>query len=1556
MSKKIIGKVLSIVLSAAMVMTSVVPSYAAQEETFETYGTEVIEETDDAVSEETEEVQDSGESDTFAQETEESLDDQDYESEEGAEEELPEAEAEDIEEEVEEVAEEEALLQDIPDDGYTVIYDAGEGYFIDEFRGKQTNMYPGYHLYFPSPEDAIRPGYLLAGWVNNANETRYPYGDDTYFEYDTALTEDMCEGDTATFTAVWEEITGYEIMLDYKESGITAHPGEVYPDLPQGEARYGRYFEGWTIGSQLIVPGRTLVTAPERNYIRSERIDGATQHPYKRFIPVIRLESEYSMIRYTIVYHLNVGTKDIRTSANHTVSSSGTSLDVTRGDLSNNSSFNSEGFAGWFQSDGTTYSRYDTIRDVMMNNSPSDGRSVTVDLYALWDDSDMYYNIAFDANGGTGSMETIKAEFNKDVVFKNQFIRTGYRLVGLGTKKDGTGINYVPSPDDPDGNYVLYNITMNNHETVTLYAIWEPETQSVGFFDGDDLLWTEDVYYDGIVDPDGSLSDPVRFARIRKPGYVFKGWNLKDAEEKLIPVDLTKKKYDGSFTAVYAEYDPVIYTVTYHSNIGTKDCTAFASYTVEDEQYSTLDPEKITYTAIFGGNEDALAALEEHELSGWALDKGTLGAEFTEKELLTGCMEGSVNEAEVKVNAYATWKPEEPYNVIFVAGENVYDGSFPVTLGMASGQFYRGYAATLFKGESIVLSGNEFVKAGFKITGWTYMDGDKTVKVKPSVTLKDLPTKVLGEDKYVFVEPIWASGENSYKITYDQAGGKLSSGKLQAAYSYSTGYELPRNMFKAGYDFGGWFEDAAFTHEVKKLGAGGDFEIGNVTLYAKFTPAYYSLHLDPNRGGGADDIITINGIAYGQVVDLSNHQVSYAGRTFNKWLLPGTSKKYGANDKVKNLSAVSGEVTLVAQWSDTKHKITYDYSGGVKVKNPATYTTSAPVLITEPSRDGYEFDYWKVETKTDDGTYDIVPSEGKWMLSGTDSVTLTAVWAERYYDVEFYTDDRAQEPVYALRKLTFEDTVKGSDLARAAMAFEKAENGVKGFAKTSGAAKSAYDSSKDVKVSALCAKLELPAVGNTIVKLYVVYDSGMAYRYIMYMLDEGTGLSKNMFTFKPSAKAQALPQAVKSGYRFVRWTTGDEEYDKAYLDPTGTKIAGNTNADLYLIPEFEAKTYNVTIDFGGATDYSTGKSKAKITYKNVSFEDGSYQIPNKGMAIAKAPTNHGYRRGYTFMGYSTVKSALKGDIKPGAELKGLTDKSAVTLYAIWRVNTTAINFLSDVEVDGKDSDVFSLDTSSYTDSMVFGKKALTLPKPAKEGYTFLGWRIIKGEGADVNYDKTKTYVTKVNAGNTQDLILKACFAENTYYITINPNGGYFTEWGSGKYTNKAVKIPYPYRYTSDVTWITRTSSFSTASYREGYALKGMNLTFDKAGKKPATSGFGLTSKNNGNATLYLQWEKVSPSRITMSRATLHEGEGFNWLVMEWDYRTGDMLEVQYSISPDFRYGTYTLEYQETPPLSTKVAGDAYFVRMRRKAFTSDDKVVYGPWSETITAAWYDDRE
>ena len=90
----------------------------------------------------------------------------------------------------------------------------------------------------------------------------------------------------------------------------------------------------------------------------------------------------------------------------------------------------------------------------------------TVTLYAKWEANT--YTIAYDANGGSGTMASQTATYDGDAVTltTNSFTRESYLFKGWNTEAGGTGTSYKQGAS-------VTNLTSENGATVTMYAVWE---------------------------------------------------------------------------------------------------------------------------------------------------------------------------------------------------------------------------------------------------------------------------------------------------------------------------------------------------------------------------------------------------------------------------------------------------------------------------------------------------------------------------------------------------------------------------------------------------------------------------------------------------------------------------------------------------------------------------------------------------------------------------------------------------------------------------------------------------------------------------------------------------------------------------------------------------------------------------------------------------------------------------------------------------------------------------------------------------------------------------
>ncbi len=80
------------------------------------------------------------------------------------------------------------------------------------------------------------------------------------------------------------------------------------------------------------------------------------------------------------------------------------------------------------------------------------------------------YTIKFNANGGTGTMKSQNAIYDRMLLLNaNQYSRTGYQFYGWNTKKETSS-----ATTDFGDREVVMNLTAKHQETVTLYAQWKP--------------------------------------------------------------------------------------------------------------------------------------------------------------------------------------------------------------------------------------------------------------------------------------------------------------------------------------------------------------------------------------------------------------------------------------------------------------------------------------------------------------------------------------------------------------------------------------------------------------------------------------------------------------------------------------------------------------------------------------------------------------------------------------------------------------------------------------------------------------------------------------------------------------------------------------------------------------------------------------------------------------------------------------------------------------------------------------------------------------------------
>ena len=142
-------------------------------------------------------------------------------------------------------------------------------------------------------------------------------------------------------------------------------------------------------------------------------------------------------------------------------------------------------------------------------------------------------------------------------------------------------------------------------------------------------------------------------------------------------------------------------------------------------------------------------------------------------------------------------------------------------------------------------------------------------------------------------------------ISYQLNGGSNSDAN-PSEYHEGVGVPNLENANKEGYNFDGWYSDAAFTTKVTSIAPDS---VGNVVLYAKFSPKQYNINYSLNGGSNGQGNPQKYTVGTG-VTELADAQK--AGYTFEGWY---TSPDFKENSKITSISSTqTGNVTLYAKF------------------------------------------------------------------------------------------------------------------------------------------------------------------------------------------------------------------------------------------------------------------------------------------------------------------------------------------------------------------------------------------------------------------------------------------------------------------------------------------------------------------------------------------------------------------------------------------------------------------------------------------------------------------
>ena len=624
---------------------------------------------------------------------------------------------------------------------------------------------------------------------------------------------------------------------------------------------------------------------------------------------------------------------------------------------------------------------------------------------------DTYCTIAFDANGGSGSMtpQTVKKGVPA-TLSTNGFSKKSAVFLCWNTKPDGTGESYADRSV----------ITVSGY--TKLYAQWLAEVTVT--FDGNGSTGGSmpvQTMYDGV-------ASVLTYNGFSRTGYGFKGWNTR-ADGKGTYYSDEESIVLHSDTVLYAQWSNKTASVTFDASGGSGAMDArtvasgipsllpFNGYTktgclfngwntapdgtgtaYADHGSITITEDTVLYaqwrqelTVTFDGNgassgampvqvvykgEDSKLATnafrrDVHGFNGWNTAANGTGTPYAD-------------EAEFKptenLKLYAQWT-EETAVITFDANGG-------------SGTMNR---QTIARNTPSLLSYRTFYRSGYVFRGWNTKDDGSGTAYADHATI-DLNADIT----------LYAQWIKELTVTFDGNGSTEGTMPLQTVYEGNS-VVLNSNTFRRdGYGFDCW--------NTKADGTGTSYADGayvtpseDMTLYARWSSETVTVTFDSNGAdGGYTDPQTV-GINTATV--LSGNGFRKYDSVFRGWntRADGTGTGYGDRDII----IADCDITLYAQWA-RRLAITFDGNGatggGMPLPQVICEGDSAKLMQNEYEKTGYAFNGWNTEA---DGTG--TPYAEEEVISPISDMTLYAQWTDDAVTVTF--DGRSAEGTMSPQKI-----------------------------------------------------------------------------------------------------------------------------------------------------------------------------------------------------------------------------------------------------------------------------------------------------------------------------------------------------------------------------------------------------------------------------------------------------------------------------------------------------------------------------------------------------------
>lgn len=371
---------------------------------------------------------------------------------------------------------------------------------------------------------------------------------------------------------------------------------------------------------------------------------------------------------------------------------------------------------------------------------------------------------------------------------------------------------------------------------------------------------------------------------------------------------------------------------------------------------------------------------------------------------------------------------------------------------------------------------------------------------------------------------------------------------------------------------------------------------------------------------------------------------------------------------------------------------------------------------------------------------------------------------------------------------------------------------------------------------------------------------------VSYNANGGSGAPSSQTKTHGTTLTLSSTKPTRSGYTFMGWGTSVSDTSVDYN--AGGSYTANNNITLYAIWR---KTITLTYNANGGSNAPSSQS-ANVYNSTTS---------NTFTLSSTKPT----RNGYTFLGWSTSKTATSSSYSSGGSI---TLSSNSTLYAVWSEHKLTVNYYSNYATYAAlKSEKINVSASTnvllhsqdfyydnyYSDGLANVQNVDYLYL-SRSGYAPTGYWNTSSNGSGYNVDQNKSFSTgqalaqalgKTLVSGNASVNIYAQWQENAYTLSYDSNGGFgeinpqTVEWGAtfnlsnNAFTREGYKfIGWNAYRNNDNTWYVIGQGWITEDeiITNGYSKK----LYDNQSELTFDASWIIDNEEARLYTMYAVWE------------------------------------------------------------------------------------------------------